>query len=89
MSIIQGYNIVNPGWLQRLALSAANGVLNSNNDVSLFKVLNVHQLIWGYEDAFLKTIKSFEDLLKMFNMQIPAINPFVALQVYYFSNSNL
>lgn len=80
MSKIKDLNITNPGFFKNVALEAANAVLNADSDVSLFKKLSVRELLWGYHDPFLNRLSTLESLLELFKLDLPYINPFVALQ---------
>lgn len=76
---IKDLNITNPGWFETLAIKAANVIFNADKDVSLFLELTTYKLIWGYSNGFLGRLKTIEDALSIFHLDLPPLDPWVAL----------
>ena len=67
-----------PGFFKKMAVDTALALT-----ASLFKKLTVKQVLWGYDDDLLETIKTIGKLLPGV---VPKVDSWVALQVCSFSD---
>ena len=82
--MIKDFNITNPGFFEKLAIKGLNEIFDLDKDVTLFRKMTVHELIWGYYNPFLGRLSTIEALLGQLGIKLPPIDPFVALEVLIF-----